>query len=340
MLLVMRLLWMMALVALYVDTASAQMNAGSYQPAGAPAQTAQIVKVGFYPVSVYALDVNASTYYLDTYVWLRWKGEGDPTTTLEFTNMVEEWGKQQQTLLDEPTVQADGSKYQIMRIEGRFVQPFDLGNYPLDIQHLSVLMENTKSGDDIVVYQLDKQDSGVGEGVKIPGWNLLGWKAKELTHKYGTKFGAESGGEAATSFSVIEFALEVERPASFFFWKLLLPLLVVLCASWAVLLLDAKLTDVRTGMPTTALLTTVFLQQSYSSALPDIGYLVLIDKIYVVAYVLIVLTLLRTILVARFVDSGDPVKIQKANRSDRIVLVVQVTVFALSTALIVLTRGA
>ena len=54
-------------------------------------------------------------------------------------------------------------------------------------------------------------------------------------------------------------------------WKLLLPLIVVLCGSWIVLLLEPCQIEVRTGLPATALLTTVFLQQSYVDQLPQVA---------------------------------------------------------------------
>ena len=38
------------------------------------------------------MDVASNTYDIDTYIWFRWKGKIDPTKTIEFINMVEDWG--------------------------------------------------------------------------------------------------------------------------------------------------------------------------------------------------------------------------------------------------------
>ena len=140
---------------------------GSYVAVEAPPASAQQVNIGFYPLSVYQLDMASNTYYIDTYIWLRWKGDIDPTATLEFTNMVEEWGKQQENLLTEPKVLADGSKYQIMRVEGRFVQPFSLANYPLDTQKLSIMVEDTTNGADVISYVFDKESTGIAMAFKF-----------------------------------------------------------------------------------------------------------------------------------------------------------------------------
>lgn len=81
---------------LYLSTGDSQAESfqkGLLRPQEQPPASAQIVKIGFYPVSVHQLDVANSTYYIDTYVWLRWKGEIDPTKTIEFVNMVEDWAR-------------------------------------------------------------------------------------------------------------------------------------------------------------------------------------------------------------------------------------------------------
>ena len=56
-------------------------------------------------------------------------------------------------------------------------------------------------------------------------------------------------------------------------------------------------TDARISVPIGSLLAVVFLQQSYDSALPDVGYMVLMDKIYLLAYALELLIMLRVIMV-------------------------------------------
>jgi hypothetical protein len=65
-----------------IDSQAEFVQRGSIRPQEQPPASAQVVKIGFYPVSVHQLDVANNTYYIDTYVWLRWKGEIDPTKTI------------------------------------------------------------------------------------------------------------------------------------------------------------------------------------------------------------------------------------------------------------------
>jgi hypothetical protein len=303
---------------------------GTYTSLDEVPASAQKVSIGFYPVSVYQLDMASNTYYIDTYVWLRWKGAIDPTATIEFTNMVEEWGKQQESLLAETKVLSDGSSYQIMRVEGRFVQPFSLADYPLDKQKLSIMVEDTTNGVDVISYVIDAESSGIGESLQIPGWQLGGWSSKTFVHDYGSKFGEEA---TPSSYAAAQFSIDISRPLSFFYWKLLLPLFIVLSAALASLFIRPNDLDVRTALPAGALLTAIFLQKSYSDNLPDLGYLILMDKIYLVVYALIVLTLIRAIFAYRATINADDAKVAAVHATDRKLFLLQVFVFLAVIAL-------
>ena len=308
---------------------------GAYTPVAAPPAGAQQVTVGMYPVAVYDLDLSSNTFYADAYVWMRWTGEIDPTATVEFTNMVEEWGKLQDPLMEEPKTLPDGSKYQQLRVEGRFVQPFSLADYPLDRHTLSLKIEDTTHGVNELAYVIDKKDSGVSESLQIPGWQLAGWRGETFEHAYGMNFGEM---EQPSNYSVASFDMVIQRPLSFFLWKLMLPLVIVVLAALVALLVNPQAIDARLALPLGALLSAIFLQKSYADTLPDLGYLVYMDKIYLLAYPLILVVLIRS--VQAFMTSGNPseVEVQQMLRVDRKVMTILGAVFVLGTGLITLLR--
>ena len=112
----------------------------------------------------------------------------------------------------------------------------------------------------------------------------------------------------------------------------------MLCGAWIALLLNPVLTETRAALPASALLTTVFLQQGYTAALPETGGLVLLDKIYVVAYLLIVVTLGRVIVKSIDIEQKDEAQIQSLRRHDAVALAVQVVVFVACAAALVAGR--
>lgn len=103
---------LLALLALLLITPSCcaeNEQIGSYTPMETPSPSAQQVTVGFYPVKVYQLDMTASSYYLDAFVWFDWTGPLDPLSSLKFTDLVEQWSRQMAPLFPERQVFADES---------------------------------------------------------------------------------------------------------------------------------------------------------------------------------------------------------------------------------------
>ena len=314
---------------------AAPVQKGTLKPQALPPGSAQVVTIGFYPISVHQLDVANNTYYIDAYVWLRWKGPIDPTKTIEFVNMVEDWGRQLSFLQPAPKREPDGTLYQIMRVEGLFNQPFSLADYPLDRQRLSIKVEDQTYGIDRLAYVIDTAESGVGDLVRIPGWNLEGWKAETFAHDYQTDFGDK---DTPQVYSMARFSIEISRPISFFFWKLLLPLVMVIIAAIAGLLIRPQLLGERAALPAGALLSAIFLQKSYSDALPDLGYLVLMDQIYLIAYPLIILTVIRVIYTYLKVEDAKIAQVRAVHRTDLRLLVLFLAIFVVGVALIVALR--
>ena len=308
---------------------------GTFIPQETAPAGAEVVTIGFYPVAVYNLDLASNTFYADTYVWLRWKGKIDPTATLEFTNMVDEWGKQQEALRPEPIELKDGSMYQSFKVEGRFVQPFSLADFPLDRHDLKLMVEDTVHPITQIAYVVDREHSGFASNLMIPGWKLRGWRAKEFAHDYGTDFGED---QTSSTSSVAVFSMGIYRPTSFFLWKLLLPLFIVVMASLAALLVPADALDARLAMPLGSLLSAIFLQKSYSDTLPDLGYLVFMDKIYLLAYPLILVVLIRAIVAYKKGRDASDAELEEIQRVDRKAIVVLGLIFAVGTGMITAFR--
>lgn len=297
---------------------------GVYRPADPPAPTARRVTVGVYGLNAYDLDTAANTFYFNGYLWIIWTGDRDPSRTLEIINVVDEADFVIEPTVDQPDTLSTGEKITWFKVSGRFFQPFDLREYPLDTQELTLLIEDSTFPQEAVVFRPDTTSSGFDSRFEVPGWTVTGLSTRSLTHDYGSSFGAEASAESL--YSVLEVSIQLSRGRNLFLWKLLLPLLLVLGTNWLALVLHPRLIEVRTAMPATALLTMVFLQQSALDGLPPVSALVLMDRIYLVAYVIIVATF------ARMVWDNNQLKhaademtcAQELRRSDRIILVSQV----------------
>jgi len=289
----------------------------------------QVVEVGLWPTVVYDLDVRANTAYVVAYVWFAW-GAGidhDPSDTVEFANNVESWGMTRRKTYPAPITLPDGRHYQSLRIEGRFFQAFDLSRFPLESYTVSIAIEDDTFTASRLVYRFDREHSGLDPGLEVPGWKLAGWDAEVVNHHFASNLGDTTVGTGGADYSRVVLRIHATRPENFFYWKMLLPALIVLLATWVALLLHPLQLSSRVAMIGSALVSAVFLQQGYSANLPEVNYLVLMDKIYAVVYLLVILSLVQVVFQSAREKRHLHDDWHSAIRVDRASVVLQVVIF-------------
>ncbi len=328
-----------ALLALALVVAWPSGAAAELRPAGQAPPGAMEVTVGIVPITIFGLDVGNATYRMDAYIWFRWRGDHDPSRSFEIINAVDKGRHSRIYTYPEPKVQPDGGKYQVLRVEGYFHQRFDLTAFPLDAHELTLLIEDQELNAGRLVYRFDAGASRLGDLLTIGNWRILGLAGEELVHDWGSDFGDVT---STSEYAMLKIAVGIERPAKYFIWKMLLPILIVVVAHWGALLLHPRL-EARVTLPATALLAAVVLQQAFAGSLPEVGYLVLIDKIFVLTFGVIVLTGIRTVYTATLArqheaQGGDAAYYTDIRRGDLLVLAAETAVFVAGVALLIWLR--
>ncbi len=266
-----------------------------------PLATTEIVHLGIEPMQVSNVDLGRGTWEMSFYVWWRWKGPIDPVESTYMTNAT---GATTNTVINysfldnknhqEPILLKDGFWYQQAFMSMGFSDAFPLDRYPLDQQNLQVRVENTTYDNEQLAYVVDHHVSD-GNDLVVPGWKTKDIMYKEYMHHYGTDFGYTDRGSSFQDYSLITFDIVINRPTSHFLGRLMLPLIVVLLAAVTSLFLKAGNFDTRLALTGTGLLTLIFLQQGYSGELPNPVPVVLMDKIYALAYLAVLVTFFRVI---------------------------------------------
>jgi len=266
-----------------------------------PLATTEIVHLGVEPMQIANVDLGHGTFEMSFYVWWRWKGPIDPVTSTYFTNATNASTNRviDYSFLDshnnqKPILLKDGYWYQQAYMSLGFSDAFPLNRYPLDVQDLQVRVENTTYDYSQLNYIVDHHVSK-DKDLVVPGWTTKDIQFKEYLHHYGTDFGYTDRGESFQDYSLLTFNVHIERPMSHFLGKLMLPLMVVLLAAVTSLFLKAGNFDTRLALTGTGLLTLIFLQQGYSAELPSPVPVVLMDKIYALAYAAVLVTFFRVI---------------------------------------------
>jgi hypothetical protein len=113
------------------------------------------------PISIYDLVTSRNFYFIDFYLWVKWTGDIDPLETMRFVNRVDEWDSLKEEGSAKHITLPDGTKYQFLRIEGRFVHPFNFKHYTFDRQTLRILTEDEEHSTEELVYSIDQKNSRV-----------------------------------------------------------------------------------------------------------------------------------------------------------------------------------
>lgn len=288
------------------------------------------VEVGVYSTSNYELDLRVPSYSGNGYVWLRWEEPmqryveehgGDISRLFIVLNtLLSDKGSALNPVGAAPVRLADGSYYQLFDYVGRYyVDRASFRNYPFMTISLPLAIEANDIDGELGYRDLrlmpEIQNSGMGLYSQIIGWLNTGWSIAEYRHHYATNFGL--GGEE-NDYSQILFEISYGTSSWSSFWRLLLPLSVLMAMVLLVFKVRPDEQDARASIPVTVLLTLVFLQQAYRAQLPDLPFLTFLDQVYVVAYVVTLSAFILVLWIGRryaameaMEDSADKAALQR-----------------------------
>ena len=108
--------------------------------------------------------------------------------------------------------------------------------------------------------------------------------------------------------------VEVTREYGFYILKVGVPLVLIVVLSWAVFWMKDEPMAGRIRISSTGVLTIVAFQFAVGGNLPRVPYLTLLDRVMIVSFMLIAITVLQSILVAHYEERD----VSRARRIDRV----------------------
>ncbi len=200
-----------------------------------------------------------------------------------------------------PADQPDGSKYELYRHQGQFVTKFSVRKFPFDRQVLRMELEDQLSAADRLQYVVD--EISMSPNVQLPGYDIGKPGLVVVDRAYPTAFGDLANPEALP-YSRVIITLPITRPVLSGAIKTFLPILIIMLVAAAALVLDPTHVDARVGLAITALLTLVALQFTATQTLPEVGYLLMLDQIYLASYAFILVVVAMLVRSTRVDDIG------------------------------------
>ena len=178
----------------------------------------------------------------------------------------------------------------------------------------------------------------VNPAMGLPGYRSEAPSLEIRDFQYPTKFG-DTRAQEPESYSRVTLRLPIHRPRGTYAIKLLLPVLCVIACASLMFVLKPTYVDARLSIGITALLTIVALQITLNADMPDVDYLVLMDKIYVGAYLFVIAGLAVVVRTARMVESDQLAAAIRLHRRAMIGLLSLFLLGTLTLVLIALSRG-
>jgi hypothetical protein len=191
---------------------------------------------------------------------------------------------------------------------GEFSAPLDLRDFPLDHQVIPFRIVSGYSPGD-VVFRVNEDVTGRQDRL-----SLVGWTAGDVSWSTGTYYFEPQQRDLAA----VTFTIPVSRKGGYFFWKIIVPLSIVVFMSWAVFWIDPEVAPARIGLSATALLTVFAYQFVLSNLLPAVSYLTRLDRYFVGASMLVFLALVQAVSTVAVHRGGRPELALKMSRRARI----------------------
>ena len=268
-----------------LQAGSATRDTASATPTPGPQPTPEQVTVGVYVQNVQAVDLSTNSFSADFYIWLRWRNPDiDAPAGVEVQNVFENWALTKTEVYPEPRKQPDGSLVWLGRYQGNFNSPLSVSDYPFQNQTLRFVFEEAILNVEQLVYVPDKDPITVNPDITLAGYNFGKPRIAFDSHTYPTSFGDLESTPQDRTYTRVVVEIPVTSPVTSGIFKTVLPLLIVLVAAALGVIIPASYVDSKVNVPITALIALVAMQFGVSSALPEVGYLPMIDLIYLLAY--------------------------------------------------------
>ncbi|MDD5224341.1 MAG: hypothetical protein PHE84_10135 [bacterium] len=233
---------------------------------------------------IWNLDYQMGTFEANLYVFLEWQGDLIPK--IEFMNgQVEKDG-------DLDTFGCGrGITCSMQRYNGVFHSMLNFEKFPLDKQHLKIIIEPTEDTDHVTLYTIRNQ-SGLYNAPDIRGWEPLPEVPCQVSPREYDEINSK-GNQEKFFYSRYSCEVTIERDSGLkFFIKSSLTLLISLLIVFIGFILSPGNMDSRFGIVLASLFGILGSQLIYQSKLPEIIQFTLIEKLHLNSLIIVLLVMI------------------------------------------------
>jgi hypothetical protein len=185
-------------------------------------------------------------------------------------------------------IHPDGTVVYRQRYWGSFSQPLKLDSFPFDSQELKITLANVGFGMQSVRL-VPSEDSGFSKQLTIPDWDVTGWDFANSSL---------SAGDEAFQVQGMVFTLHVKRDRSYFKYKVILPLVLIVMMSWMVFWIDPSLVASQISVSVTAMLTMIAYRFALAGLIPRLAFLTSLDIFVLVSTLVVFISMIEVLYTA------------------------------------------
>ena len=281
-------------------------------------KTAAVVDLGLYIDSLYDLNLSKLTFKARGWLWYNWtktpliEGKVDPGQMGRFDlNFLDEIDVNQEISSQQPVAErmksGELSYWNETSFDAKLAAPsINLRNYPFDSQELSILVTNPVLVTEDLIYNI--QQFRVPPRIfNISGYRLDGISFADEIRIYTSNFTDSSNvswrSDSAATQSQATFKIFISRNPLTSLLEFVMPLAIVSFLAVSVVRLDLRYWEVKLTAPPAAILSLIFLQNTYQQDLPRVSYVTCMDLMFLIGYLVCLLSFADGLLSCLFTDS-------------------------------------
>jgi len=218
-------------------------------------------------------------------------------------------------------ISPEGAVIYRQRYWGTFSQSLELDLFPFDKQTLTVTLASV--GLDMQSVRLvPAATSGISTQISIPDWSVTGWGFVSSSLPL-----EDEGFEVQAMI----FSLDVKRDTSYFKYKVILPLVLIVMMSWMVFWIDPSLVASQISVSVTAMLTMIAYRFALAGLVPKLPFLTTLDLFTLVSTIAVFMSMIQVLLTAHLATTNQLKTARKIDRHARWVMPLFYTILATDT---------
>ncbi len=179
------------------------------------------------------------------------------------------------------------------RLWGAFSQKLLLKDFPFDRQFFTIQFVVAGYGSDHVeVIPDDGRRTGMAADLSESDWKILNWHAEPKAYEPIPGHGSQPG---------FVFMFEAQRKQSYYLFKVILPLILIVMMSWVAFWIDPAESGTDISVAVTSMLTLIAYRFAIGTFLPVISYMTRLDFFILGSTLLVFLSLVEVVVTSNLV---------------------------------------